>query len=180
MVQRCGQISHGVGRPTYREASEIDHIITSAEAAPYIGRRECRTGEREGDHASVWAEFKGKPMEKGRAEGKTRAKGQALKWIEGEEAWAEYGKRLEATMEQGSTAGPGATPQSNKDEGDNTGEEGKDARQGGRSKGEEAIARLQLRQDTMKGGAEEMIEEARKESRAGEQATDDKAVGVLA
>ena len=48
MLGRCGQVSHGVGRPTYRDTSEIDHILTSAEAAQYMGRTECKPGEREG------------------------------------------------------------------------------------------------------------------------------------
>ena len=72
-----GLVRHGVGRPTFRDISEIDHITTAQGAAKWVDRAEWAPGLSEKDHGAVWARFVGKEREEGEEgeRGEERRKG---------------------------------------------------------------------------------------------------------
>jgi hypothetical protein len=89
MIERMELTHLSVGRATYRDKSEIDHVLTTASARQYLREPEWRKGQTAGDHGAVWVKMTVAEAEDKAAHGDDRPKGVALKYMEAEE-WAEY------------------------------------------------------------------------------------------
>ena len=102
MMTRAGLWAHSVGQATYQGTSEIDHVMTTAGAAHYLGRAEYRRGETAGDHGYVWVEFKGRPREEEAEEEecRERAKGQRIGNIREGEEQTLFEAKVEEIMER--------------------------------------------------------------------------------
>ena len=85
-----------VGRATYRETSEIDHILVTTHIRQMVSEPEWRPGQREGDHGAVWAKLNTVEDEEGR--GQERPKGPKMNKM-GKGEWEAYRVRAEEYAE---------------------------------------------------------------------------------
>ena len=85
MIERVELTHLSVGRATYRDKSEIDHVLTTASARKYLKEPEWRKGQTIGDHGAVWVKMTVAEAEDKAAHGEDRPRGVALKHMGAEE-----------------------------------------------------------------------------------------------
>ena len=99
MIERVELTHLSVGRATYRDKSEIDHVLTTASARKYLKEPEWRKGQTIGDHGAVWVKMTVAEAEDKAAHGEDRPRGVALKHM-GAEEWAKYAEEARTRTRQ--------------------------------------------------------------------------------
>ena len=87
LVERKGLTHMSVGRATYRDTSEIDHIMVTATTRQHVSDQEWRAGQSTGDHGAVWIKMATTHEEDEADKGPRRPTGEYLRNIQKEE-WA--------------------------------------------------------------------------------------------
>ena len=75
LVERANLTHLSVGRATYRDTSEIDHVMASTRARQYLSEPEWRPGQNAGDHGGVWVKMRTRRKDEEEGKGDDRPKG---------------------------------------------------------------------------------------------------------